>query len=61
MMSKKISTTVYLTESQDTRLKLLSARTKAPVAAFIREALDQYLAKHQPETQPVNEAEEGAG
>lgn len=59
MSRKKLSTTVYLEPHQDARLKRLSARTKAPVAAFIRQALNEYLDKHEP-MQPTTEAEEGA-
>lgn len=60
MSRKKISTTIYITPDEDERLRRLSARTRVPVAAFIREAIDQYLAKHEPSLQPTDEAEEGA-
>lgn len=40
---KKISTTVYITPEQDARLKLLHARTKVPVAEYIRQGIDLVL------------------
>jgi hypothetical protein len=43
---KKISTTVYITPEQDARLKLLHARTKVPVAEYIRQGIDLILDKH---------------
>ena len=43
---KKISTTVYITPEQDARLKLLHARTKVPVAEYIRQGIDLILEKH---------------
>ena len=47
MGRKKISTTVYITPEQDARLKLLHARTKVPVAEYIRQGIDLILEKHQ--------------
>lgn len=47
MGRKKISTTVYITPEQDARLKLLHARTKVPVAEYIRQGIDLLLEKHQ--------------
>jgi hypothetical protein len=44
MARRKISTTVYLTPDQDELLKSLSARTKVPVAEFIRQGIDLILA-----------------
>jgi len=43
---KKISTTIYITESQDRGLKELSRRTKVPVAVYIREGIDLVLANY---------------
>ena len=43
MARKKISTTVYITPEQDERLKLLHARTKVPVAEYIRQGIDLVL------------------
>ena len=42
--AKKISTTIYITETQDQQLKELSRRTKVPVAVYIREGIDMVLA-----------------
>ncbi|MGF1469905.1 MAG: ribbon-helix-helix domain-containing protein [Sandaracinaceae bacterium] len=47
MARKKISTTIYITPEQNEQLKLLNARTKVPVAVYIREGIDLVLAKHQ--------------
>jgi len=46
MPRKKISTTVYITREQDEELKLLHARTKVPVAVYVREGIDLVLRKH---------------
>jgi predicted DNA-binding protein len=45
-MRKKISTTVYITQEQSERLKLLHKRTKVPVAEYIREGIDLVLARY---------------
>jgi predicted DNA-binding protein len=45
MSRKKISTTIYITQGQSERLKLLHERTKVPVAVYIREGIDMVL-KH---------------
>lgn len=46
MNRKKISTTVYITEDQNDRLKLLNKRTKVPVAEYIRQGIDLVLEKY---------------
>ena len=46
MSRKKISTTVYITPEQDARLKLLTSRTKVPVAEYIRQGIDLVLDKY---------------
>ncbi len=43
---KKISTTVYITPEQDAQLKLLTARTKVPVAEYVRQGIDLVLEKY---------------
>jgi len=43
---KKVSTTVYITPEQDARLKALHARTKVPVAEYIRQGIDLILEKY---------------
>lgn len=45
-MSKKIATTVYLTEEQHQLLKKLQLRTKVPVAEYIRQGVDFVLEKN---------------
>jgi predicted DNA-binding protein len=45
-MRKKISTTVYITQEQSERLKLLHRKTKVPVAEYIREGIDLVLARY---------------
>jgi predicted DNA-binding protein len=46
MARKKISTTVYITQDQNETLKLLSKKTRVPVAEYIREGIDLILDKH---------------
>ena len=46
MSRKKLSTTVYITPEQDERLKALHARTKVPVAEYIRQGIDLVLQKY---------------
>lgn len=46
MARRKISTTVYITPEQDAALKALSARTKVPVAEYIRQGIDRLLDAH---------------
>ena len=45
-MSRKVITTVYLTEEQALALKELNAKNKVPVAQYIREGIDLVLEKH---------------
>lgn len=46
MSSKKITTTVYITEEQNQLLKELNRRTRVPIAEFIREGIDLILEKN---------------
>ncbi|MEQ1875573.1 MAG: ribbon-helix-helix domain-containing protein [Bdellovibrionia bacterium] len=46
-MSKKITTTIYITEDQQRLLKELNKRSKVPVAEYIREGIDLVLKKHE--------------
>ena len=46
MARNKLPTTVYITEEQQQLLKLLSERTKVPVAAYIREGIEMILKKY---------------
>jgi hypothetical protein len=46
MARKKISTTVYITPEQGEQLKLLHARTRVPVAEYIRQGIDLVLVKY---------------
>ena len=43
---RKITTTIYLTEEQQTLLKELSQRSKVPVAEYIRQGVDLILKEH---------------
>ncbi|NJL24104.1 MAG: ribbon-helix-helix domain-containing protein [Calothrix sp. SM1_5_4] len=45
-MSKKLATTVYITERQQALLKELNSRSKVPVAEFIRQGIDMVLARY---------------
>lgn len=49
MARKKISTTVYITEDQNERLKLLHQKTKVPIAEYIRQGIDLVLGHYQRE------------
>ena len=46
MDRKKISTTVYITQEQNTLLKLLNQKTKVPIAEYIREGINLVLERH---------------
>ncbi len=46
MSRHKVCTTVYITREQDRRLKILSERTRVPVAEYIRQGVDRVLAEH---------------
>ena len=46
MSWKKISTTVYITPEQDAALKQLNAKTKVPVAEYIRQGIELVLEKY---------------
>lgn len=46
MARKKISTTVYITEEQNERLKVLHSKTKVPIAEYIRQGIDMVLEKN---------------
>jgi predicted DNA-binding protein len=46
MARKKISTTIYITPEQNELLKLLSQKTKVPVAEYIRQGIDLALEKY---------------
>jgi len=43
---KKISTTVYITEEQNDKLKALNDKTKVPIAEYIRQGIDLILERH---------------
>jgi hypothetical protein len=46
LADKKVSTTVYITPEQSEKLKLLHARTKVPIAEYIRQGIDLILKQH---------------
>ncbi len=45
-MSKKLATTVYITEQQQALLKELNLRSKVPVAEFIRQGIDLVIERY---------------
>ena len=47
MSRNKISTTVYITQEQSDKLRLLHSRTKVPVAVYIREGIDLVLKRYE--------------
>jgi len=46
-MPKKVTTTIYITEKQQNRLKELNTQSKIPIAEFIRQGIDLILEKHE--------------
>ena len=46
MARKKVTTTIYITEDQNEKLKALHQKTKVPVAEYIRQGIDMILEKH---------------
>ena len=46
MSRKKISTTVYITQEQNEKLKELNGKTKVPIAEYIRQGIDMVLEKY---------------
>lgn len=47
-MSRKVSTTIYITPEQNEQLRLLNGRTKVPIAEYIRQGIDAILEKNRP-------------
>ena len=45
-MSKKIASTIYITEKQQAQLKELNDRLKIPVSELIRQGIDLILKKY---------------
>ena len=45
MARKKVSTTIYITPEQSEQLKQLNAKTRVPVAEYIRQGIDLMLEK----------------
>ena len=45
-MSKKIASTIYITEKQQAQLKELNDRLKVPVSELIRQGIDLILKKY---------------
>lgn len=45
-MSKKLATTIYITEQQQAILKQLNQRSKVPVAEFIRQGIDLVIQRY---------------
>jgi len=46
MPRRKITTTIYITHEQSHKLKSLHARTKVPIAEYIRQGIDLVLDKN---------------
>ncbi len=46
MARKKVSTTIYITEEQELKLKELNRRTKVPVSVYIREGIDLVIERY---------------
>jgi hypothetical protein len=54
-MSRRISTTVYITPEQDAALKRISSRTRVPVAEYIRQGIDLVLIAYEDEAKAAPE------
>ena len=65
--TKKLATTIYITEQQQQMLKELNRRSKVPVAEYIREGIDLVLEKYnhqlpgQMELMPGQKSQNGEG
>ena len=46
-MSKKVATTVYITQEQQDLLKTLNQRSKVPIAEYIRQGIDLVMGKYE--------------
>ena len=46
MSSRKVATTIYITQEQDQKLKMLSEATGASMAQYIRDGIDLVLKQH---------------
>ena len=46
MSRRKVSTTIYITPEQDHAIKVLSKRTRVPVASFVRDGIDHVLERY---------------
>ncbi len=46
MPRKKVTTTIYITPEQNSKLKLLHDKTKVPIAEYIRQGIDIILEKN---------------
>lgn len=46
IVTKKLATTIYITEAQQALLKELNRRTRVPIAEFVREGIDLVLERH---------------
>ena len=46
LMSKKVASTIYITEKQQNQLKELNERLKVPIAAIIRQGIDLIVKKY---------------
>jgi hypothetical protein len=60
MSRKKISTTIYITPEQNELLHTLHARTKVPVAVYIREGIDLVLKRYEEQLPGQRSLEVGA-
>ena len=45
-MSKKLATTIYITEQQQALLRELNQRSKVPIAEYIRQGIDLVIYRY---------------
>jgi hypothetical protein len=58
MPRRMVSTTAYLEADQVDKLRLLSERTKVPVAEYVRQGIDLALAAREPEAGIISTRED---
>lgn len=61
MGRRMVSTTVYLDQDQVDQLRLLSERTKVPVAEYVRQGIDLALERNEPRAGVISTREERDG
>ena len=61
MGRRMVSTTVYLEADQVDLLRMLSERTKVPIAEYVRQGIELALARNEPLARVISPMEERDG